>query len=319
LIGRSSFSALHVPGRRSCTELYRCTPEVWHLGGESHSILEGPFHPARTGYDSNRVDAAAASPQLLEELREAFYARSMNFRAVGIDGARLLSDRTLAERVMSKALICAVRRRSARHRRPRIRFLEKTPRNTLRVSLLDALFPDARFVFLHRDPGGNIDSLIEGWRATDRMLGFKRERFARASYPLMDELRVPDFHGDRLKFVLQPGWRSLAGHPLADIAAAQYLSCNEIALADLAAIPSSRQLVLGYNEFVRAPAKAVERILDWADLAPSHAIASFVAALPRVNTTRARGESGIRNAAAVQAAVDRLHGLADLGRRLGYG
>ena len=47
-----------------------------------------------------------------------------------------------------------------------LRLLEKTPRNSLRVGFLDAVFPDALFVYLHREPGPTIASMM-GVRARD--------------------------------------------------------------------------------------------------------------------------------------------------------
>ncbi|MBK7216095.1 MAG: sulfotransferase [Candidatus Promineofilum sp.] len=45
-----------------------------------------------------------------------------------------------------------------------IRLLEKTPENCLRLPFLQALFPDARVLFLVRDGRANVHSLLEGWR-----------------------------------------------------------------------------------------------------------------------------------------------------------
>ncbi|HEV3471638.1 MAG TPA: sulfotransferase, partial [Actinomycetota bacterium] len=44
------------------------------------------------------------------------------------------------------------------------RLLDKTPRNALRVPFVDALFPDARYIYLQRDGRENVNSLINAWR-----------------------------------------------------------------------------------------------------------------------------------------------------------
>ncbi|MCH7695882.1 MAG: sulfotransferase [Proteobacteria bacterium] len=39
--------------------------------------------------------------------------------------------------------------------------MEKTPGNTLNVEFVRTVFPDARFIFLHRYSKENINSIIE--------------------------------------------------------------------------------------------------------------------------------------------------------------
>ena len=46
-----------------------------------------------------------------------------------------------------------------------VRLLEKTPKNALRVPFLLEVFPDAQFIFLHRDPRANLSSMMQAWRA----------------------------------------------------------------------------------------------------------------------------------------------------------
>jgi hypothetical protein len=50
------------------------------------------------------------------------------------------------------------------------RFVDKTPESCLRVPYLDALFPDATFVFLRRRAADTVSSLDEGWRARPRFV-----------------------------------------------------------------------------------------------------------------------------------------------------
>jgi hypothetical protein len=90
------------------------------------------------------------------------------------------------------------------------RFLDKTPESCLRISYLDALFPGATFVFLHRAAAENVNSLIEGWRA--------RPRFV--THHLPEPLRnIAPLDGERWSFALVPGWRDLRDAPLEEICA----------------------------------------------------------------------------------------------------
>ncbi|MET0225014.1 MAG: sulfotransferase [Dokdonella sp.] len=112
------------------------SPTAHTIGGESHGIFEGiaALDTARAGYASNRLDAAAATPEVADELRARFAARVFD-----------------------------------RDRNPpapgAIRLLEKTPKNALRVPFLREVFPDAMFVYLYRDPREVLASMLEAWES----------------------------------------------------------------------------------------------------------------------------------------------------------
>ncbi|MGA1265217.1 MAG: sulfotransferase family protein, partial [Prochlorothrix sp.] len=118
-------------------------PDLWSIGEESHDAIEGipELHPASHGYPSNRLTAAAATPAVIQLLKQRFTQKLQDRRG----------DAYLAL--------------PAEQRPDSIRFLEKTPKNALRVPFLRAMFPDARFIFLYREAKENISSLMEGWRS----------------------------------------------------------------------------------------------------------------------------------------------------------
>ena len=97
-----------------------------------------------------------------------------------------------------------------------LRFLEKTPKNALRIPFLDAAFPDAQFIFLWREPRPNIASIIEAWKAGRWV-----------TYRGLDE------RADPWSLLLPPDWRAMRDAPLPEIAAFQWESANRIALDDL--------------------------------------------------------------------------------------
>jgi len=292
-------------------------PEVWHLRAESHAILEGPFHPARSGYESNRVTAEALTEGQSEALRARFYAAAMNLSRVVSDPARLLGAETPVARLFSRLSAAALGRLSRVAKPARIRFVEKTPKNTLRVPMLARLFPDARFLWLRRRAEPNIRSLVAGWRAGPPLGRFWRPRFA--TYPVAGELRLRDYRGRWWKFALVPGWRDLRGRDVADVATWQYYQCNRFARADLAAIERERVLSVQFEEFIDEPVEYMRQILEWAGLPPSHAVDAFVRRLPRVNQTSsrpARGAAGASHDAEVAAALERLPAVRELEREL---
>src|SRR3546814_10013173 len=83
----------------------------------------------------------------------------------------------------------------------RVRMLEKTPKNALRIPLLRKVFPDARFIYLHRDPRQVLGSMLDGWQSG----GFRMYS------------TLPGWQGPAWSFLLVPGWRELSGKPLEDI------------------------------------------------------------------------------------------------------
>lgn len=313
--------------RSGTTLLFRCLavhPDLWHLTAESHGILEGPLEPGVHRVHSsasNRATAADCSEETAGHLRRSFYRSAINLNRVLSDPGALLGTSSLPGRAATRGALLLLGPLSRVGKPDRIRFLEKTPKNTLRVPFLERLFPDARYLFLSRHPLSNIDSILAGWRAGGGLTGFLPPRFARGGYRLADELELDDYDGRYWKFALVPGWRDLAGHGVAEIAAWQYLQCNRYATKDLEAVHGERVLRIRLEEFVEDAPREVRRIARWADLSPAQPVDRFARKLPRVNPVegdRERGPAGLRYPAEVRAAVGRWPELAELARRLGY-
>ena len=125
-----------------------------------------------------------------------------------------------------------------------VRMLEKTPKNALRVPFLAAAFPEARFIYLHRDPRPTLASMIEGWRSGQ----FR-------TYPTL-----PGWTGLDWSFLLIPGWRSLIGAPLEEIVARQWATTTGILLDDLARLPPERWIAARHEDLVADPTAVVRRL-----------------------------------------------------------
>lgn len=195
--------------------------QIATIGGESHEIIEDipALRPDATGVTSNRLRAEHASDEVGTRIREGFAARLVDS-----------SGR-------------AVRDPSA------LRLLEKTPKNTLRVPFLNAVFPDARFVLLWRDPQQALGSIIRAWQSGrwktySGLPGFSRP----------------------WSLLLPPGWPDYENRSLADIAAFQWIAANQYALDDLSALEPDRWMSISYSELLRAPLGAVQRIFQFAEL-----------------------------------------------------
>jgi hypothetical protein len=152
------------------------------------------------------------------------------------------------------------------------RFVDKTPESCLRIPYLEALFPDATFVFLRRRAAENVNSLMEGWRARPRFVTYRLPEPLEGLGPLS---------GDRWSFALIPGWRELRHSPLEEICARQYVACNEAVLDAREAIPASRWLDVAYEALVDSPVETSERLFEGLGLGFGPEVREFAAALDR--------------------------------------
>lgn len=203
-------------------ETLASSPSAHTIGGESHGLIEGiPGLAARArGFISNRLDGSDASPDVIEELQE-------RFRAGAFD-------------------------RENRPAQGRIRLLEKTPKNALRIPFLDRVFPNAVFVYLYRDPRQVLASMMEAWESG----GFR-------TYP-----QLPGWTGLTWSLLLTPGWRDLIGRPLPEVVGAQWETATRILLDDLERLAPARWCVARYEDLIADPGNEIARVcalidFDW--------------------------------------------------------
>jgi len=127
--------------------------------------------------------------------------------------------------------------------------VEWAPRNALRIGQLVDEDPRVRIVHMVRDPRTAIPSLVQAWRAG---------RFV--SEPDLD-----GWWGEPWSFPLIEQWQELAGRPLHEVAAAQWLGIEAAirdALVDAPDVPSA---LVTYEALIDDPEAEIARIA--ADLA----------------------------------------------------
>jgi Sulfotransferase family len=191
------------------------------------------------------------------------------------------------------------------------RFVDKTPENCLRIPYLDALFPDATFLFLRRRAADNVSSLMEGWRARPRFVTH------RLPEPLIG-IDLPDPH--LWSFALVPGWRAVRTAPLEEICARQYVACNEAVLAARAGMDPSRWVDVAYEDLAAFPTAELRRLLGELGLAFTPELERAAALLahrpaPTALTPPRREKWRGQN----REAIERILPLcAETERRLGY-
>ena len=210
-------------------ELLSRHPDLWSLPDESHGEIENVpgLSPRERDYESNALSAADLTPERRDNLLRNFTLQIAN--------GRNESFLTLPE-----------------NRRPeQIRFLEKTPKNALRIPFFNALFPDAQYIFLYRDAAENLGSMLDAWQSG---------RFVTYG-------DLPDWPGPPWSLLLVPGWQALANHSLAEVVSAQWRTANATILEEFTRLPESRWRVLDYATLAKEPGRVFLSLCDWLGLA----------------------------------------------------
>ncbi|MGB5439868.1 MAG: sulfotransferase [Gammaproteobacteria bacterium] len=200
----------------------------WSLGDESHKHFEGipALRPESRDFRSNRLTEKDLTKDIGKTLTQSF-----------------IRDLRQADGPMLTSL-------SGKNIPNSVRFLEKTPKNALRIPFLNALFPDALFIFLYRNPRDNISSLMDSWRSE--------------KYVTYREL--PGWDGPPWSHLLIPGWQQLKGMPLEEIIKSQWMVTNRTVMEDLAGLPKNRWCTVSYESFLADPAAELKRLCEFADV-----------------------------------------------------
>lgn len=202
--------------------------ELWTLGDESHQVFESikALHPASKRFESNELSADDCNAEVGAALMGGFIRRLRN------------SHGTMFSQIPPET------------QSSNVRFLEKTPKNALRIPFLRKLFPKAMFIYLHRQAEPNIGSIMDAWNSG---------RFV--TYP-----NLPNWSGQPWSLLLPTGWKRFEGRPLAEIAAWQWAQTNAKIIRDLDALKKDNVHVLDYQGFLDDREAALQQICQFADI-----------------------------------------------------
>lgn len=217
--------------------------DFWTIGGESHSIFESirRFSPLTGRCDSNALFAEDATPEIVEHIRVQF---SQKLRDINGQGFRSMQE------VMNA--------------RPRL--LEKTPKNALRTSLMNEIFPDALYIYLYRNPRENISSMMDAWESG---------RFV--TYPSLPGRNKP------WSLLLPPGWQSYHDASLEQVTAFQWQAANNAILSELKKLGNDRWIAVSYGQQVYSAAETVQRICEFCDVSADAILASLSKEKPKLS------------------------------------
>lgn len=207
-------------------ELLTHVDGIWTIGRESHPLYNVFPHlrAENAALDSGSLDESHADPETCRLWQSMFLY--------------MLRDR---HRQPLLALPPA-------ERPAQVDMLEKTPRSALNIPFLLKVFPKAKFILLYREPRANVASLVEAWK-----LGLETGRFVTFQ-------GLPGWDRAAWCFLLPPGWRSMIGKSLVEIAAFQWMASNNIVLDRLALLARERWTAASYEELVADPSGVRARL-----------------------------------------------------------
>ena len=256
-------------------ETLAASSDFWTIGGEGPGIFEriSRFNPTTKFCDSNALFAADSIPQANEQIRTWYYQKLRDSKGRGIQSMQGTLNGPL-------------------------RFLEKTPRNALRVSLLNDIFPDALYIYLYRNPRENISSMMEAWQSG---------RFV--TYPSLPG------RGKPWSLLLPPGWQSYHDASIEKIAAFQWRATNEAILNELTKLERSRWMAVSYGQQVHSPAATMQAICDFCDVSAGailEGLSSGESKLSRYTVSPPSADKWHTNAAALSRVLPDLKDTIEL-------
>ena len=256
--------------------------DFWTIGGESHAVFEhiNHFNPAMGMCDSNALSGDDATPEIIAQVRLDFFKQLRN--SIGQD------FQSNAGKIDSPP-----------------RLLEKTPKNALRVSLLNEIFPDALFIYLYRNPRENISSMMDAWQS-GRFVTYRELAGRDGPWSLL----------------LPPGWQSYNDASLEDVTAFQWRAANTTILSELSKLDRNRWMAVSYEQQTREPVDTIKKICEFCDVSPD-GILDFLSGgrlpLSRYTLTHPAANKWHKNARALSKVMSELRETIDYIRKTADG
>lgn len=152
--------------------------------------------------------------------------------------------------------------------------VEKTCANSLRVDFVDNIIPEAKYVFIKRDPYDAIASAMKRWTAElDIKYILEKARFVPLTdlpyyaskyiwnrfYRLFSSEKRLAFWGPKLDSMEV----LLKKYSLEEICAIQWKRCVEKSAESFSKMESSKFIEVKYEDFVKTPEKSLQKLCDF--------------------------------------------------------
>ena len=146
--------------------------------------------------------------------------------------------------------------------------IEKTVSNTIRVPFLLKHYPNAKFIFLYREPQDVIESVYREWHKS-RKLSYVLNKIRHIPAKVLVVLlmhsvrRVLDKKQSRIWGVRYPGIdKDIEGKPLISVIVLQWIYCYEKAVAAESLILEENKISVTYEDFVDNPERTLKGICE---------------------------------------------------------
>ena len=180
--------------------------------------------------------------------------------------------------------------------------VEKTCANSLRIAFVDAVLPEARYLFLVRNGADVVASACKRWKGELEVPGL-RYFIAKARYVPLSDMAHYGFSFVRSRLALLfAGKRRLSawgphfagmdkhvGAELEELCARQWAACVEQSDCAFKSIGPRRVLTLRYEDFAAEPAATLSTILSFLDTSATRAEISEAIA-PITSTLVGKGQ-----------------------------
>jgi hypothetical protein len=164
-----------------------------------------------------------------------------------------------------------------------LQIMEKTPSNVLRVPFVHKIFPEAKYLYITRNPFSYISSNKLRWHKTKTWAGLRR------TMPDVPLTQLPYYAGDfvkhmfvgklmksRYKPIFGPRYpgidQDVKDYGMLRVIARQWASGNRKAREDLAKLGNGTVLSFRYEDLMQDPRSVLTRIYDHCGLACSDSI-----------------------------------------------
>ncbi|OGI09175.1 MAG: hypothetical protein A3I68_07285 [Candidatus Melainabacteria bacterium RIFCSPLOWO2_02_FULL_35_15] len=187
------------------------------------------------------------------------------------------------------------------------RLVEKTPKNCFRISFINKLFRDCKFIFLKRDGRSNIHSLIEGWKLNGKYIRMKDPAV---------KLNIKGYDGKDWNFVMPPGWENHTNKSLEKVCAFQWISSNKAAIEGLKEIEEKRKYTISYEDLSNNTYSVIKELCDFIEIPFSGQLRNISYKPPDVNyVSRPQKEKWKKNAALIEKIYPQIEPVM---KELGY-
>ena len=167
----------------------------------------------------------------------------------------------------------------------RLRYLDNLAYHALRIPFIHAIVPDARIVYVIRNPTDTIPEMLYGWTYRDTLVkavARRRKHLKVSALPRLGWRFAHNYVQSRL-FGRRatwgprvPGLQAFATtHSTAQVAAFQWHRMNEIGLEDMASLPAGIGLTVRYEDLLTDPVHQARRIASFCEVQDPHAITAF--------------------------------------------